>query len=157
MIRLRKMTKVDIPIVLKWNTGGSDFLMQWSDFMHPLTESQLQSRVESPDYHVFIIENNEEPSGTIQIFRINRTKRTAWIGCFLVDAAQRGKGTGKRGLLLAVSYAVCELEISRIYMSVYDFNKGAIKCYESCGFETVSSGRRTNGWNALVMIKQITR
>jgi len=151
------MTKVDIPVVQKWNTGGSDFLMQWSDFVHPLTESQLEIRVASPDYHVFIIENDEVPAGTIQIFRINRTKSTAWIGCFLIDAAQRGKGIGTRGLTLAVSYAVHELEVSRIYMSVYDFNKGAIKCYESCGFKTVSSGRRTNGWNALVMIKQVTR
>jgi len=35
------MTKDDIPLVQKWNTDGSDFLMQWSDFANPLTELQL--------------------------------------------------------------------------------------------------------------------
>jgi RimJ/RimL family protein N-acetyltransferase len=157
MTNLRRMTKGDIALVKKWNTGGCDFLIQWSDFTSPLTEAQLEVRITSPDHHVFIIEDNSVPAGTIQVFRINQAKRTAWIGCFLIDASLRGKGIGSQGLRLAVSYAERMLNINRIYLSVYEFNIPARKCYESSGFKVVSSGRRTNGWNVLIMSKDTAR
>ena len=45
-----------------------------------------------------------------------------------------GKGIGKAALSLILEYAFSELNLHRVFLNVFSFNKRAIKLYEKMGF-----------------------
>lgn len=59
------------------------------------------------------------------------------LGFVIVDDKRRGKGYGKEMLSLAIRYAFEFVKVKKISLGVFENNKAAIKCYESCGFERV--------------------
>lgn len=59
------------------------------------------------------------------------------LGFVIVDDQRRGNGYGKEMLSLAVQYAFDFLKVKKISLGVFENNKAAIKCYESCGFKKV--------------------
>lgn len=59
------------------------------------------------------------------------------LGFVIVDDKECGKGYGKEMLSLAIQYAFGFIKVSKISLGVFENNQIAIKCYESCGFQTV--------------------
>jgi RimJ/RimL family protein N-acetyltransferase len=73
--------------------------------------------------------------GHVSLGSISRKNRSARISRVLVgDTAQKGRGlcTAMIKALLRIGFE--ELKLHRISLGVYDFNHGAIRCYEKCGF-----------------------
>lgn len=146
MVSLRSMEIRDIQKVLEWNEEGQDFLVQWSNFIYPLTAEQFRIRIISKDYLVFSIEKDGKTVGTIQLFRIDREKASARVGCYLIDPAERGKGIGTEALAELVHYAFSELKLSKLDLGVFDYNTGAQRCYEKVGFVKTSEYKHPLGW-----------
>lgn len=146
MIQLKLMEEFDAAICFKWNEDGKDFLKQWSDFSYPLTERKIIDRIDSHKFCVYIIENENEPIGTVQLFRFNNEYNSAKAGCFLINPDYRGKGVGTDALRILIDIAFNEKGLDLLELSVYDFNKGAQKCYEKCGFAKTGQSIRPNGW-----------
>ncbi|HSO58507.1 MAG TPA: GNAT family protein, partial [Paenisporosarcina sp.] len=46
----------------------------------------------------------------------------------------QGKGFGKDAMQLVMNYAFNELNLHRLSLTVFGYNQGAIKLYESLGF-----------------------
>lgn len=59
------------------------------------------------------------------------------LGFVIVNDKMRGKGYGKEMLSLAIQYAFDFVKVKKISLGVFENNKAAIKCYESCGFKRV--------------------
>ena len=59
------------------------------------------------------------------------------LGFVIIDDKKRGKGYGKEMLSLAIKYAFDFVRVKKISLGVFENNKIAIKCYESCGFKKV--------------------
>lgn len=59
------------------------------------------------------------------------------LGFVIVDDKRRGNGYGKEMLSLAIRYAFDFVKVKKISLGVFENNKSAIKCYESCGFKKV--------------------
>jgi len=60
-----------------------------------------------------------------------------YIDDFCVDETCRGQGVGKIIFAAVLEYAK-EINVYNIDLNVWEFNEGAIKFYESCGFSTRS-------------------
>lgn len=158
MVYLQEMKKEEIANVLQWNIETEDFLMQWSNFTYPLTRKQYEERIDSNDFIVYSIYDGTTMIGTIQLFRMDYEKKLSMVGCFLINPELRNKGYGE----LALKEALHKLfenppigfgfEIAQL--CVFDFNTGAKKCYEKCGFQTISEMVRPNGWLAYLMEKR---
>ncbi len=153
MVTIRNMKIEDIQTVLSWNEGTEAFLKQWSNFTYPLTEEQLIERINSEDFHVFSIENDGTLVGTIQIFRINKENRTARVGCYLIHPQMRGNGIGTIALELISNYAFKELGLDTLELGVFDYNLGAIRCYENAGFKKTGEYQHPMGWTGYTMSK----
>ena len=52
------------------------------------------------------------------------------------DPGRRGKGTGVEIVRRALQIGLARLGLHRIDLVVFDFNVGAIACYEGAGFVT---------------------
>jgi RimJ/RimL family protein N-acetyltransferase len=151
MVSLRNMTVSEIQNVLKWNDNGEAFLKQWSNFSYPLTTDQLESRINSDDYMVFSIDKDGKMVGTVQMFKFDWDNAAARIGCYLIDPQERGKGTGTDALTKLVHYAFDDLGLKKLELGVFDYNTGALKCYEKVGFVKVNEYMHPMGWAGYTM------
>lgn len=145
LIKLEFLQKEDFNKIVQWNSDNSrDFLYQWAGswYQYPITEKQLEDRIinkanksDSELYVYKILNQTNEMIGTIELFKIDRIAGTAVAGKFLIgDESQRGRGLGKQILKELVRIGFNELGLNTIGINVYDFNVGAIRCYESVGF-----------------------
>lgn len=143
MIQLRYFEESEIRQLMDWIDSPA-FLLQWagSAFQYPLTEAQLESYIENANREgadVFIYKVIDQETGKvighISLGRIDRKHRSARIGKVLVgDRSVRGKGIGGQMIAEALKIAFDELKMHRVSLGVFDFNTGAIICYEKAGF-----------------------
>jgi RimJ/RimL family protein N-acetyltransferase len=71
--------------------------------------------------------------GFVELF-VFWTHQNAWVGIGIGDPEYRGKGYGSEAMLLALGYAFRELNLYRVQLGVFSYNKRAIRAYEKCGF-----------------------
>jgi RimJ/RimL family protein N-acetyltransferase len=59
----------------------------------------------------------------------------AWVGIGIGDRNSWGKGYGTDALLVLLRYAFTELNIHRVSLGVFAYNRRAIRSYEKAGFQ----------------------
>ena len=135
MIRLGPFAKADFNKLISWVDSEED-LIQFAGpiFKFPLTERQLEKYLEDKNRFAFkVIET--DPEQTIGHCEIYLTEETAKLCRILIgEKSFRGKGLGLQIVndLLEISFA--HFDRPFIELNVYDWNVGAIKCYEKAGF-----------------------
>lgn len=146
MIRLESFETSDIDKVIEWNKDKTaDFLLQWSGpaYNYPLTREQLEKNMkdeagkENPKLHIYkaVLEETGDMIGTVELRERDKENRTGRVGRFLIgDKKLRGKGIGRLVLHKVLNIGFNELGFEKITLGVFDFNQGAIKCYEAVGF-----------------------
>lgn len=144
MIRLEFFTEEDFDQLIGW-ISNEHLLTNWSGslFRFPLTRDSLDWYIQDTNdlkksdalvYKVVDMQTNQAV-GHVSLGSISRKNRSARISRVLVgDEQQKGRGlcTAMIGALLQIGFE--ELKLHRISLGVYDFNHGAIRCYEKCGF-----------------------
>lgn len=157
MLKILPLEKADAVCIVKWNDKKtSDFLLQWagSGYEYPISEKQISDRIEamaSSEYKIYKIVFEDNMIGTIEIINIDNENKTAKIGRYLLNPELTGRGYGSEALEKFVSIAFNDIFLRKVWLSVFDFNKSAIRCYEKVGFKIVSQEVRTNGWIAINM------
>lgn len=67
---------------------------------------------------------------------INEGKRgRVWLDRFLISYENQGKGYGEAAVRLLINNLYKEYGYNKVYLSVYDNNKGAIALYNKVGFK----------------------
>ena len=94
---------------------------------------------------LFAIRKLFEPQiiGFVVFKNIQSVHRSAEIGLRIGYEGERGKGYGKRALLLALIYAWNHLNLHRVSLTVFAHNARAIAAYRSVGF--TEEGRLKDG------------
>lgn len=97
------------------------------------------SGVPSPGHVVFdVINDAGEAAGYVWIGPDTSADPAAWwIWDLCIDADQRGRGLGRAAMLLGEEYARTQ-GAQTLGLSVFGFNTGARRLYESLGYETTS-------------------
>jgi RimJ/RimL family protein N-acetyltransferase len=165
MIELRPFTIADFDKLIDWSPSP-EFLLQWtgSGFSFPLTRDQLAQHLESASgpestsllYTAWRVQD-DEPVGHGEILKIDRENLSGWIARVLVGPpGLRGEGLGGSIVRGLVKIGFGELELNRLDLNVFEFNRSAIRCYERVGFQherTLPDARKQGeaGWNVRVM------
>lgn len=134
-------------------------LMQFGgpEFIFPLTEEQLNKTLSDENRIAFRVANSSDGS-TIGHCEIYFKDDSAKLGRILIiDKNQRGKGIGEQMVILLLQYILKNRKERNIELNVFDFNIGAIKCYEKVGFRINPDKklrREVDGesWTALNMV-----
>ena len=143
MITLRPFERSDFARLIAW-VDSPAFLLQWAGplFAYPLDASQLdrylaEAQQEPPTRMIFTAVDDETAAavGHIELAKIDARNRSASLSRVLIgDAARRGKGAGAAMVRRALEIGFDCLGLHRIDLVVFDFNAGAIACYERAGF-----------------------
>jgi len=82
-----------------------------------------------------VLKENNSLIGNIGLHKISSTHRNAELGIFIGDKRQWSKGYGTEAMKLVINYGFDQLNLHRIYLTVFDFNVRAMKTYEKVGFK----------------------
>jgi RimJ/RimL family protein N-acetyltransferase len=136
MIALEPFTESDFDTLISWvDTPELLLTIAGTDFTYPLTAKQLQVYLAGPKSHSFNVvdESSEKIVGHAElvsmgdgIFKIDKI--------LIGDKSIRGKGIGQAVINELLEYAFSTLKASMVELNVFDWNTGAIRCYEKCGF-----------------------
>ena len=144
MIRLEYFTKKDFKQLISWITD-EHLLQNWSGslFKFPLNNKSLEwyiegtNDLETSDAFIYkaIDTKTEEVVGHISLGGISRNNKAGRISRVLVgDNAEKGRGICTKMVKEVCKIGFEDLQLHRISLGVYDFNKSAVRCYEKAGF-----------------------
>jgi RimJ/RimL family protein N-acetyltransferase len=106
----------------------------------PITEKMEREFIENsgsnPNDFRFAIVRKEDDRliGAASLHNTRWKDRSSSFGLLIGDTECRGHGYGTEATLLALHYAFVTLNLNRVELGVYDFNKPAIRVYEKLGF-----------------------
>jgi RimJ/RimL family protein N-acetyltransferase len=135
MIQLEPFTIADFGRLISWIENKEE-LVQFAGpvFKFPLNEKQLEKYIEDKNRFAFkVVEtNSEQIIGHCEIYLTEQTAKLCRI--LIGEKSFRSKGLGLQIVnnLLEISFA--NFNKSSVELNVYDWNVGAIKCYEKAGF-----------------------
>jgi RimJ/RimL family protein N-acetyltransferase len=137
-IRLTAMRTEDLPIYRTWNSEAAFGRNYNSGPIREVSEKQATEWFqESSDKDFrFAIRpiDNENFMGVCAIEDIQWPHRVGWLSIAL-GADFQGSGCGTEAMRLLMHYAWNELNLHRLQLTVFDYNKPAVAMYEKLGFQ----------------------
>ena len=88
----------------------------------------------SDNHFLFAIHESNQFIGYIELEGIIWSRRNGWITIGIGDENLQGKGYGTEAMELIMEYAFQELNLHRLQLTVFEYNRAAIKMYEKLGF-----------------------
>lgn len=153
MINIKLLQKEHAAEIVKWcSNKDADFLTQWAGrgYSYPLNEEQLINRLDD-GARIYEVCENDKMVGTIEIIIIDEASGTGVIGRFVIDQTLAGNGLGTKIVSQMKIFCKEQLNLAKLQLRVFDFNKGAFRCYEKNGFVETQSEVSPSGWKALTM------
>jgi len=145
-IRLRAVERSDLPRFVEW-LNDADVMAGLSMYL-PLSQDDEESwfdemRKHPAEQHPLVIEvrnqDSWQPIGDCGFNTIDQHSRSAEIGIFIGRKDLWNRGYGTETMCLLLKHGFHTLNLNRIFLRVYETNKGAIRSYEKAGF--VHEGR----------------
>lgn len=100
------------------------------------TQKFYESVSTDPNTHVFaVLTKTGVHIGTIGLHAIDWKNRHAELGIALGDKKHLDRGYGTDTIITLMNFAFGELNLHRISLKTWEYNKRAIRCYEKCGFK----------------------
>ncbi|HET7578754.1 MAG TPA: GNAT family protein [Bacillales bacterium] len=145
--RLTALKEKDLPTIASW-FENADFLKLFDAVpAMPRTEQSFKSWIDNKDSSNqefrFAIRpvGKEEIVGFLELDGILWNQRNAWLSIAIGDSANWNKGFGKEAMTLALNFCFHELNLHRVQLTVFEYNKRAIALYENLGFQKEGSYR----------------
>lgn len=136
MIRLETFNEADFDRLINWAVS-EEILVQFSGpiFKFPLTKKQLEKYLTEKKSIAFKVVDTEsgEIIGHSEIYH-SENSIAKLCRILIGDESFRGKGIGEQTINKLVEYSFEKLNVEKVELNVYDWNKSAIRCYEKSGF-----------------------
>ena len=135
MLELRPYEREDAATILSWSKGEEAFYKWTAGVLgdYPLTPEQFE-QVNS--LKPFTMVDEGEIVGFFTLRKPADTEGVLRFGFVVVDPEKRGKGYGKRMLLLGID-AAKKLGAKKVSLGVFENNRPAYYCYKAAGFQDV--------------------
>lgn len=140
-VRLREYRREDIRLRLAYLNDPEITANLTPDIPYPMTlheeEKWFESIVSVGDTYKFAIETLADNRfiGGCNISGVDWKNSVATVGIFIGSRENRGKGYGSDTMKVLIDFIFRQMNINKIRLTVYSYNKAAIKCYENCGFQ----------------------
>ncbi len=157
MIELKDFSESDFKIFKSWIKNEEE-LVQFagSIFTFPLTNKQLTDYIKMSDKKPMkiVLTETDETIGHCELNFENGNNRLSRI--LIGSKKMRGKKIGEKVVLEMTKLLFEDTKVKKIDLNVFDWNVGAIKCYENVGFKINNKNskiRKVNGkiWKSLNM------
>jgi RimJ/RimL family protein N-acetyltransferase len=143
VIRLRELARSDIPVINRWRADrsltdglGAPYRFIGLEVDEAWFEAYLRRR--GTDVRCIICANDDalSPLGIVSLLGIDPVHRHAEFHLLLGERSVHGRGIGTAATIAMVRHGFVDLNLHRIFLSVLDSNRAAIRVYEKAGFQT---------------------
>ncbi len=154
-IILRALEPSDLDVLYNWENDTT--IWKVSQTIAPFSKNILAKYLENAHQDIFtakqlrlMIEKDNTPIGTIELFDFDPVNLRCGIGIWIVDKENRRKGYAKEALLLIINYAFTNLHLNQIYCNISSRNQASINLFGSLDFQLVGVKAKWNktidGW-----------
>ncbi len=145
MLSLREFKPADATTVCRWFSDEASFRKWSADRLteYPITPQALNKYYNSnrsDDFFVLAATDGERLVGQLIMRYSDDTRSTVRLGHIIVSPDVRGKGYGKKMLIIALDYAFKALGAKRVTLGVFSNNPAALNCYKAVGFKPLPNG-----------------
>lgn len=137
-IRLTAIQAEDLPFYRKWNSESEFGRHYNSSPIREISEKQADDWFHESSERDFRFAirpiENDTFFGVCAIEDIEWPHRVGWLSIALGSDYQ-GSGCGTEAMRLLLNYGWNELNLHRLQLTVFDYNKSAIAMYEKLGFQ----------------------
>ena len=149
-IELRILSLADTDNIIRWRNSPEvkKNLFSQDDVTKEQHIDYFHKYVESGKISQFIIIVDGVECGTTFLKNIDNIKKEAEFGIFIGEADYRGKGISSIVTKKMIDYGFSNLNLVKIYLTVFEGNIAAIKSYIKAGFkqiEFIEKGYCRNG------------
>ena len=118
------------------NPEVNQFLTLISPMPVRATKKWYESQADDPNNNAYaIVTKRGKFIGTVGLHDIDWKNRHAELGLSIGDTSYHNRGYGTDVITTLLRFAFQELNLHRVTLHVFDFNKRAQRCYEKCGFK----------------------
>jgi len=137
-VRLRAIEREDIPTFVKW-VNDPELQGYLGRTPYPISfaaeERWFERQLNDEKSRIFAIETEKRVHiGNIGLHEIDYKDGKATLGIMIGEKGYWDQAYGTDAVRTLLSFAFQELNLHRVSLEVFDFNKRAIGCYEKCGF-----------------------
>ena len=135
-MELRAYTKNDAETVISW-CENEDIFYKWTAGIlgdYPITPERLTF---GENVKPYIAVDGGEPVGFFILRRPGEADDVLRVGFVINNPELRGKGFGKKMLLLAIKEALSVPGIKEVTLGVFTNNLPAYHCYKAAGFKEI--------------------
>jgi UDP-4-amino-4,6-dideoxy-N-acetyl-beta-L-altrosamine N-acetyltransferase len=137
-ISLRKITKEDLKILLKWRNTESIWKNN-TQFVLLNSKDQIkwynEINQKKSNRVMFIINYNQKPIGVCGLIHLNKVKKSADIAIIIGETKFQNKGIGKKCLKQLLEYGFIKLDMHRITAEVLEFNINSREFFYKMNFK----------------------
>jgi RimJ/RimL family protein N-acetyltransferase len=139
-IRLAVLEKDDLETVVRWQQNATFMRLFDATPAYPKSrarlESWLQERQQDRTAFLFGLRRLDDDTllGYAELEGILWAHQVGWLSIAIGNPACWGRGYGTEAMELLLSFAFHELNLHRIQLTVFDYNRRAIALYEKLGF-----------------------
>jgi len=140
-VYLRAIETTDTEACYRWlnDREVTQYLLTGKWPMSMLAEQgwiERQARGENPSDRSMAIclKDSGRHIGNLGLHRIDWLSRTCILGILIGEKDCWSQGYGTDAIRTALGFAFDRLNLRKVSLSVLDFNKRGIRCYEKCGF-----------------------
>ena len=137
-VYLRPLDEGDIDSFVLWL--NDEEVRQYLSRMSPLNNIREKEFIEGlykDDREIVLgiaLKENDQLIGNLALHHISLPFRHAGLGIVIGDKSCWSKGYGTEALNLMLGYGFDQLNLHRIFLTVFSFNERAIHTYEKVGF-----------------------
>jgi RimJ/RimL family protein N-acetyltransferase len=147
-VHLAPLSRDDVPTYQKWFANPEMLRLLSTDPSMPHTHDRHikwlddHTKQDSNTQYTFSIRavDDNRIVGGCDIEIDSWASRQAWVGIFIGDPDDWGKGYGSDAMNILIRFGFMELNLHHISLTVFSYNPRAIKAYEKVGF--VHEGKR---------------
>ncbi|WP_342559779.1 GNAT family protein [Psychrobacillus sp. FSL W7-1457] len=138
-VALRKLTKEDYQDFFAMEDLMESRLLMNDEIPFPPTERDHEKFLSEinpeKDEYIFGIELKDEKIfiGTISVYSVNWKNGTCHVGVS-IGADYQGKGYGTDSMRVLIDFIFNYMNLNKVKLQVFSYNKRAIASYEKCGF-----------------------
>ena len=144
---LRPIERSDIPTFVRWfnDPEVTRYLQTYMPMSLAEEERWFEEYLGDKSQRIFgIVTMDGRLVGNIGLHRIDWKDRQAMLGIVIGEKECWGQGFGSDAIRTLVRFAFREMNLYRVYLTVYEYNARALRCYERCGFQLEGRMRRAH-------------
>lgn len=137
---IRAVEEEDLPEMHKWSSDFEiiqlhDFKINFANFTTFTGKVRDEGSGRSCIDLAIVEKETKKPVGRCMITDIDYPNKKCLCTLFIGDSDSREKGYGTEALQLTMKLVFGDLNLNRMGIWVFDFNKRAIKSYKRCGMK----------------------